>query len=147
MNVALEYSILMSSFKLYSDGSSRGNPGPAGVGIVIKDPKGVNLKEISVSIGSTTNNVAEYMALIIGLTEALLLKIDDLKVFLDSELLVKQVKGEYKTKKEHLKPLLINIKYLIQNFKKIEFNHVLREHNREADRLAFSATESKGILF
>ncbi len=144
---ALEYSISMSSFKLYTDGSSRGNPGPAGIGVVVKDSKGVNIKEVSMSIGSTTNNVAEYLALIIGLTEALILKIDDLKVFSDSELLVKQVKGEYKTKKEHLKPLLVHIKYLIKNFKKIEFNHVLREYNKESDKLAFSATESKNVLF
>ncbi len=137
----------MSSFKLYSDGSSRGNPGPAGIGVVIKDPQGVIVKKVSFSIGSSTNNVAEYLALIVGLTEALILGIDDLKVFLDSELLVKQVKGEYKTKKEHLKPLLMNIKYLLSNFKKIDLNHVLRENNKEADRLAYSATESKDVLF
>ncbi|MDP8216459.1 MAG: ribonuclease HI family protein [Candidatus Kaelpia imicola] len=137
----------MSSFRLYSDGSSRGNPGPAGVGVVIKDSHGVILKELSLPIGSSTNNVAEYLALIVGLTEALLLGIDDLKVFLDSELLVKQVKGEYKTKKEHLKPLLVNIKYLLNNFESIEFNHILREENREADKLAYSAAESKDVLF
>jgi ribonuclease HI len=147
VNAAPEYSISMSSFKLYTDGSSRGNPGPAGIGAVIKDPKGVKLKEVSIAIGPTTNNVAEYLALIIGLTEALLLKIDDLRVFLDSELLVKQIKGEYKIKREHLKPLLLHIKYLIKKFKKIEFNHIMREENREADRLAFSATDSKDTFF
>ena len=125
----------MNKFTLYSDGAARGNPGPAGVGIVIK--KGVDtLLEASAYIGKTTNNIAEYMALIRGLEEALLLGIKEIDCFADSELLVKQIQGEYKVKNEGLVPLHHHLKELIKKFKAFNLSHTGREENKQADKLA-----------
>ena len=125
----------MNKFILYSDGAARGNPGPAGVGIVIK--KGVDtLLEASAYIGKTTNNVAEYMALIRGLEEALLLGIKEIDCFVDSELLAKQINGEYKVKHEGLVPLSHHLRELINKFKSFKISHTVREENKQADKLA-----------
>ncbi|HEO63751.1 MAG TPA: ribonuclease HI family protein [Candidatus Omnitrophica bacterium] len=131
----------MSSFSIFSDGACRGNPGPSGVGVVIKNPQGSLLKEVSLYIGNSTNNAAEYMALIIGLIEALKLNIKNASVFMDSELLVRQITGKYKIKGENLKPLFFQVKYLCTHFDEINFNHIPREQNQDADRLAYEATK------
>jgi len=125
----------MHKFKLYTDGAARGNPGPAGIGIVIQ--KGDQLLiEASAYIGKTTNNVAEYMALIRGLEEALLLGIKEIDCFVDSELLAKQIQGEYKVKNEGLVPLYHHLKELIKKFKAFNLSHTVREGNKQADKLA-----------
>ena len=131
----------MSNFRLYSDGASRGNPGPSGIGVIIKDKEGNVLKKISQYIGSGTNNVAEYTALIVGLEEASRLGIKKLEVLSDSELLVKQIKGVYKVKSEHLKPLFFLVKYIANNFSSIVYKHILRDKNTEADKLATEAVK------
>lgn len=121
--------------QLYIDGAARGNPGPAGIGVVIK--KGAQtLAEVSDFIGKATNNVAEYLALIRGLEEALALGATKVECYSDSELLVKQIRGEYKVKNEGLVPLYYHAKSLINKFKFFSIEHTLREENKHADKLA-----------
>ena len=121
--------------KLYSDGGSRGNPGPAAGAYIIKDENNKLLDQGSIYLGKATNNVAEYSALLLGLQKAVNLKIKELQVFADSELLIKQLKGEYKVKDAQLAKLFVKIWNLKINFTKIIFNHINREQNQEADRL------------
>ncbi len=122
---------------VYCDGASRNNPGDAGIGVVIKsgDNKKV-LLEAADYIGQTTNNVAEYMALIRGLEEALILGAKEASFFCDSELLVKQMNGEYKVKNEGLRPLYLHARSLASKFKTFTIKHVYREHNEHADELS-----------
>jgi len=128
---------------LYTDGASLGNPGRAGVGIVIRNQDRAVIKKIAEFIGITTNNVAEYMALIYGLEEALYLRAKELDCFLDSELLVKQLEGNYKVRDSKLKPFYYQIKHLEGFFEKISFNHISRDKNSEADKLAKEAAKEK----
>lgn len=121
--------------EISTDGACSGNPGPAGIGVVIKDGQ-KTVREISRSIGHATNNIAEYTALIWGLQEALKLKADEILVKTDSELMYKQIIGEYKVKHENIKPLFDQVKNLVAGFKQVEFKHVPREQNQEADKLA-----------
>ena len=132
----------MSSYRLYSDGASRGNPGHSGIGVVIKDENNKIVKKVSRYIGQGTNNVAEYIALIVGLEEAAKLGVKALEIFLDSELLVKQIKGVYKVKSEHLKPLVFLVKYLSNSFPEITYKYIPREKNKEADKLASEAVKT-----
>ena len=99
---------------VFVDGASRGNPGPAAIGVVFQDKKGAVLKPLSVKIGVSTNNVAEYFALIFALQEAIIMRVEELEVFTDSELLTKQLSGEYKVKDETLKRLHLLVKHLRQ---------------------------------
>ncbi len=121
--------------EIFTDGACSGNPGPAAVGVVINQ-NGKTIKEISRFIGPATNNIAEYTALIVGLQEALVLKADQVFVKMDSELMYKQIIGEYKVKHEGIKPLFDQVKLLEKGFKQAEFMHVPREQNSEADKLA-----------
>jgi len=122
-------------YVIYTDGGSRGNPGPAAIGAVVGD------KEYGESIGRATNNVAEYSAVIFALRKAkqLLTKAKakkmDVELRTDSELLVKQLNGEYKVKNKELQPLFIQIWNLRQDFKNVEFIHVTRDKNKRADSL------------
>ena len=127
---------------IYIDGAAKGNPGPAGVGAVISRD-GVVLKNISRHIGNTTNNVAEYSALIYALQEALILKADRLRIWTDSELLYKQIRGQYKVRHTNLKPLYEQIKHLISGLSEFEIHHISRNHNVGADKLASQA--AKGL--
>jgi len=120
---------------IFTDGACSGNPGPAAIGVVIKN-EGKNLKEISHFIGNATNNIAEYTALIWALQEALILKAEEVFVKTDSELMYKQILGEYKVKHEGIKPLFEQVVRLASGFKRVEFKHVPREQNGEADKLA-----------
>ena len=120
---------------LYTDGSSKGNPGPARVGIIIKK-NGKSILKVSRSIGMATNNQAEYEALILGLKKAKKLKPRELICCLDSQLIVRQLNREYKIKDEVLAPLFIKVWNLSQEFEKIKFVHISREENRDADRLS-----------
>ncbi len=125
----------MKELTIFVDGACSGNPGEAAIGIVIKDKEGI-VKEISKDIGQATNNIAEYMALIYALQEALMLKADRLKIFTDSELMYKQVTGTYQVKQDHIKSLFDQVKHLFKGFKHIDITHVPREKNKEADKLA-----------
>jgi len=124
----------------FTDGGSRGNPGPAACGAVIKSETGKIILQCSKYIGKTTNNQAEYGALILALEKVLELykkekKQIDLKCYLDSELVVKQLKKEYRMKNEGLKPLFFQVCDLILNFNSVKFFHIPREENKLADKL------------
>jgi ribonuclease HI len=125
------------SLTIYIDGACIGNPGRAGIGIVIYDEEGEKIKEVSKSIGVTTNNVAEYMALLFALQEGLFLGCrEKIIIYTDSELLYKQVNGEYKIKNDNLRILLHLARHLISGFKNFHIEHIGRESNKIADRLA-----------
>lgn len=126
----------------YTDGGARGNPGPAGIGVVIYDAKThVELATVSRYLGETTNNVAEYEALLAALKKAKELGARTLHCRLDSELVVKQMNGQYKVKQPHLQVLFVKIFNLRQAFSKVTFEHVRREYNKVADRLANEAMD------
>lgn len=121
---------------LYTDGGARGNPGPAGIGVVLKNENGEVLGEIAESIGEATNNVAEYRALIAGLELAVAKGVTDLDVFMDSKLVVSQLKGEWKIKNDRLRTLAVRARSLLNRFPGSTIQHVRREHNSDADKLA-----------
>lgn len=133
-------------FSLYVDGGSHGNPGPSGIGVIIYDEKGNVIRNISKFIGDTTNNVAEYTALIYGLQEALILRADEVMVNTDSELLAKQLSKEYKTKDAGLKPLYEQVSHLLTGFKKYEIKHIDRSGNKGADKLANKAIGEESLF-
>ena len=128
---------------IYADGGSRGNPGPSGSGSVIKanNENGEILANLSKFVGITTNNVAEYTGLIMGLTKAAEMGIEAVEVRMDSELIVKQLKGIYRVKNEKLIPLFQQAVKLSRQFKRFNVEHVRREYNKEADRLANEAMD------
>ena len=125
----------MKKLEIFTDGACSGNPGPAGIGVVIKHG-GAVIREISKPIGQGTNNIAEYTALIYALQEALILKAEEVIVKSDSELMCQQVAGLYKVKHEHIKPLFEQVKHLSMGFKHFRLEHVRREQNVEADKLS-----------
>ncbi|HYL81286.1 MAG TPA: ribonuclease HI family protein [Candidatus Acidoferrum sp.] len=122
--------------RVHIDGGSRGNPGPAGVGVVIIRPDGQVADRIHRYIGETTNNVAEYHALLLALERAGSLGCTDLEVYSDSELLVRQIQGRYQVKNAGLRPLFTRAKERIAGFRRFRIQHVPREQNGEADALA-----------
>jgi len=128
-----------NSVTIYVDGASRGNPGPAGIGVVIEDGCGVPQVKVSAYIGETTNNVAEYRALITGLREAARLKARHVDIRTDSQLLVEQVRGKYKVRSSNLRPLFQEVKELLAGFPSFAIVHIPREQNRAADALANKA--------
>jgi len=130
---------------LYLDGAARGNPGPAGIGVVMQDDKGKRIKEFYKYIGETTNNIAEYSALIYGLQEALILKADEVVINLDSELVAEQINGSYKVKNEALRQLFAQALHMLGSFKAFEVRHVDRQMNKDADRLANKAINLAGL--
>ena len=135
---------MFDKFTLNTDGGARGNPGPSAIGCVIKNSSGEVVNQFKEYIGIATNNVAEYSALIKGLSIALELDISSLSCFLDSELVVKQVNGIYRVKDENLKLLHSEVAVLKSKFKQISFNHVRREANSLADKLVNEALDSHG---
>ncbi|TAN61860.1 ribonuclease HI family protein [bacterium] len=124
------------------DGASRGNPGRAGAGAVIKDLDGNVIRELKEYLGIATNNTAEYKALLLALTAVTEMGIKNVKVFADSELMVKQLNGAYKVKSEDLKPLYMKAIALSKGFDSFEISHVYRENNSLADSLANEAIDS-----
>jgi len=126
---------------LYVDGAASGNPGPAGAAALVKDAEGDTLLEKARAFGPATNNVAEYQALLLGLELAAQLKPDVLTIRSDSELLVRQVAGQYKVRAPHLKPLLRQVQRLLAPFETVEIEHIPRTRNAEADKLARKALE------
>ena len=131
---------------IYVDGGSRGNPGPSGVGVVILDASGKRLKEVSKYIGETTNNIAEYSALLYGLEEALILRVDKIVVNLDSELVARQLTGDYRVKDPGLKPLFERAMNMLNSFKSFEIRHIEREKNKEADKLVNRAINLASLI-
>ncbi len=133
----------MKKIIIYSDGGARGNPGPAGIGCVLKDESGHNVAEIYKYIGETTNNQAEYRAILFGVEKAKDMGAEEIDCYLDSELVVKQLNREYKVKNKDLAPLFTKIYNLSMGFKKVKFTHIRRELNSEADSLANKAMDEK----
>jgi ribonuclease HI len=129
--------------RLYTDGAARGNPGPAGAGAVILNPDGHIVAKIGKFLGDSTNNVAEYMGLILGLKRAKAMGIKELEVYSDSELLVKQLAGDYAVKAEHLRPLHDEAKALLQGFSFIQVRHIPREENAQADAMSNRAIDER----
>jgi ribonuclease HI len=128
--------------RLSTDGGARGNPGQAAYGYVLEAEDGTVLAAHGERIGVATNNVAEYRALIAGLEKALELNVDDVEVISDSELLVKQMTGEYRVKNEALKQLSVEAGRLAGRLRKVTYEAVRREHNELADRLVNEALDS-----
>lgn len=122
--------------RVHIDGGSRGNPGPAGVGVVITRPDGQVMERIHRYIGEATNNIAEYHALLLALERAGSLGCTDLEVYSDSELLVRQIQGRYQVKNAGLRPLFTKAQERIAGFRRFRIQHVPREQNAEADALA-----------
>lgn len=125
----------------YVDGASRGNPGRAALGVVLQDADGREVKSLGQALGTATNNVAEYMALIFAMQEALMARADELDVFTDSELVARQYSGEYRIKEESLKQLATVVRHLAKGFKRVTVTHVPREQNKLADAQANRALD------
>jgi ribonuclease HI len=127
----------------YSDGAARGNPGPAGAGGILIDKDTGEIVELGKYLGETTNNVAEYQGFIMVLEAAKARGVRELVMCTDSELLVKQVKGIYRVKAEHLVPHVDKVKALLRSFQKADVQHVRRELNKEADRMSNLAIDKR----
>src|SRR3990172_7216737 len=131
----------------FTDGAARGNPGESGIGVIYKDERGVTLTELSGYIGEATNNVAEYHALLACIHGASDLKCSKLVVHSDSELMVRQLRGEYKVKDPGLKRLFLKVQHLLGDASfAFEIKHVTRDLNQEADRLANLGIDSRKRL-
>jgi len=130
--------------KLWTDGGARGNPGPAAYGYVLEDEDGALLAAHGEAIGEATNNVAEYRALIAGLEKAADLEVDELEVISDSELLVKQMRQEYKVRNEALRELWAEASRLARQLGSVRYTAVRREHNELADQLVNEALDAAG---
>ena len=124
---------------IFTDGASRGNPGPAAIGVTIKDEQGRLISTISQTIGRTTNNQAEYRAIITALERAISLGADQARLFSDSELAVRQINGKYRVKNASLQPLYREVKQLQSQFQSFTITHIPREKNEKADELADQA--------
>jgi ribonuclease HI len=120
----------------YIDGGARGNPGPAGYGVRVEGADGTLLDELHGALGVATNNIAEYSGLLAALRWAVAHGEQSVHIRADSELLVKQMRGEYRVKNENLKPLFLQACALIRQLGDVRFEHVRREFNKEADRLS-----------
>jgi ribonuclease HI len=129
---------------LWTDGGARGNPGPAAFGYVLEAENGTVLAAHGEAIGTATNNVAEYRALIAGLEKAAEVGVNELEVVSDSELLVKQMRGEYKVKSETLRGLFERASDLANRLGPVRYTAVRREHNELADRLVNEALDASG---
>jgi ribonuclease H / adenosylcobalamin/alpha-ribazole phosphatase len=130
--------------RLSTDGGARGNPGPAAYGYVLETDNGTVLAAHGEAIGVATNNVAEYRALVAGLEKALELGVDEVEVVSDSQLLVRQMTGEYKVKNEALRKLSTEAATLARRLRRVSYRSVLREHNELADRLVNEALDASG---
>lgn len=132
-----------SRARLYTDGAARGNPGPAGAGAVIVNPQGHVVAKVGKYLGENTNNYAEYMGLILGLKRARAMGIKELEVLADSELLVRQLNGEYQVKAENLRPLFEEARQLLAAFPQVLLRHVSREENEAADEMSNRAIDER----
>lgn len=128
--------------QLFTDGGARGNPGPAGIGFVLKGGAGTVVEEGKKFIGPSTNNAAEYLALILGLTASRQRQIERLVCYSDSELMVRQLNGQYRVKDPVLKKYFLEVKMLIEDFEEIVFVSIPRTRNKIADRLVNEAIDA-----
>jgi ribonuclease HI len=131
---------------IFTDGGSRGNPGPAAIGAVIFDEEKKVIAEVSECIGVTTNNQAEYRAVIAALEKAIQFKASELVFYLDSELVVKQLRREYKLKNPDFAPLFLKIHNLTVGYKKVTYYHIPREKNKHADKLVNIALDGEKLI-
>jgi ribonuclease HI len=131
---------------LYTDGGARGNPGPAGIGVMLQNEEGELLGEVSRPIGETTNNVAEYEALIAGLELAVVKGVTRLRICSDSELVVSQIEGKWKIKNDRLRALAVRARSLMKRFDSVSIEHVPRAQNADADRLANRAMDEAEVV-
>lgn len=139
--------LLLSHYKIYTDGGSRGNPGPAGIGLVIYDGlTGEVVYELGDYLGTATNNVAEYTALVRALEIAKDLGAAKVEVFADSELMIKQLKGQYKVKNEGLIPLYQKVRFQAGKIASCSYTHIPRAKNKRADQLANLAMDKKAMV-
>jgi probable phosphoglycerate mutase len=125
-----------------TDGAARHNPGPAGIGAVVRTPEGEVLGEVAEGLGETTNNVAEYKALIAGLEAAQEFPARAVRVRADSMLVIRQVQGAWKVKQAHLRPLVVRAQELLRNYDEVDLGHVPREENVDADLLVNAALDA-----
>ena len=132
----------LKTLRLFTDGAARGNPGPAGAGVVIEDDQGVRLQGLCRWLGKATNNEAEYLALIDALKAAAEWKPERLEIFMDSKLVVEQLRGNYKIKKPELQALAQQAKQLLGTFPEYTLDHVERDKNAGADALANRAIDA-----
>src|SRR3989344_5543234 len=143
---------MAEKYTIYTDGGARGNPGPAAIGFVIQDASGRTLKEQGERIGETTNNVAEYKAVIAALKKLKALAGGKqvakaaVAVFMDSELLAEQLNARYKIKDEKLALLFVEVWNLKQDFGEVLFRHIPRENNKAADRMVKAALDAKNLF-
>jgi ribonuclease HI len=128
--------------RLFTDGGARGNPGPAAYGFVLESEDGTVLAAEGEAIGTATNNVAEYSGLIAGLQKAVELHVPEVEVVSDSELMVKQMRGEYRVKNEALRELYDEATALARRVGNVEYRHVRRAHNELADKLVNDALDA-----
>jgi len=131
---------------VYIDGASRGNPGQAGIGVAIYNGDRKSVRQFGYYLGKLTNNMAEYMAAIFAMTVLLELGVKSVTIYSDSELLVRQVNGEYRVKDEKLLPFYLQIKFFLSSFKEVKFFYIRREENKIADRLANRAIDERGYV-
>jgi len=131
-----------NTLSIYTDGGARGNPGPAAIGVVIFNEKGERISEISKYIGSATNNVAEYVAVVYGLQEAVYLRAHKAILHVDSQLVAKQLNGEYKVKDQNLRKFFDISASLLQKFGLSEIKEIPRSKNKDADDLVNKALDS-----
>jgi ribonuclease HI len=124
------------TFRAHIDGAARGNPGPAGAGVYVEPDGARAAEELFEPLGTATNNVAEYRALLLALTRAEELGAQEVEILSDSRLLVEQVNGNFRIKAEHLKPLVSEAVGRAKRFRRFSLRHVPRSENRNADRLA-----------
>lgn len=137
---------MTNTHQLHTDGGARGNPGPAGIGVVLTTPDGEVVEEIGRGIGWATNNVAEYEGLIEGLQAARRHGVSNLSVFMDSTLVIEQMKGNYKVKNRGLQPLHARARKLAREFDRITFQAVPRAQNTHADRLSNQGMDEQAAL-
>ncbi len=136
----------MEKIIIYTDGGARGNPGPAAAGVVISDARGGVLKEYSQYLGETTNNKAEYEAVILGMQKAKQLKAENIEIRTDSELIGYQLMGKYKIKDLDLQPFFIKAWNLLQDFEGVEIKIIRREQNKKADLLVNRELDKKSLF-
>ena len=140
------YKSMIKHVRIYTDGGARGNPGPAGSGAVIKflhedGTEGEILAALNAYVGETTNNQAEYQAIVMGLTRAKELEVEHVELYMDSELAAKQLKGEYRVKNPELAKRFLEVRNLMCAFKHVRIQHIPRERNKEADALVNAAID------
>jgi ribonuclease HI len=141
MRTGLEAAVAMSTLTVNVDGGARGNPGPAAIGVVVRDAEGEVVEERGERIGRATNNVAEYRALLLGIEVAAAHGADSLDLVGDSELIVRQVEGRYKVKDATMRELHAEVKKALAGFDSWTIRHVRRENNADADRLVNAALD------